>query len=133
MTAKPDNGVVTIPSHHSVDETVKRIEDTLAARSVKLFALIDHSGEAERAGLQMRPTKLLIFGNPKAGTPWMVATPSIAIDLPMKILVAEDPDGRVWVSYNDPGYIQARHHLPEELFRSFSTAGIDQLAAKAAE
>jgi uncharacterized protein (DUF302 family) len=133
MTAKPDNGVVTIPSHHSVDETVKRIEDTLAARSVKLFALIDHSGEAERAGLQMRPTKLLIFGNPKAGTPWMVATPSIAIDLPMKILVAEDPDGRVWVSYNDPGYIQARHHLPEELSRLYSTAGVDRLAAKAAE
>ena len=133
MTAKPDNGVITIPSHHSVDETVKRIEDTLAARSVKLFALIDHSGEAERAGLQMRPTKLLIFGNPKAGTPWMVATPSIAIDLPMKILIAEDPDGKVWVSYNDPAYIQARHHLPEELSRLYSTAGVDRLAAKAAE
>jgi uncharacterized protein (DUF302 family) len=133
MTAKPDNGVVTIPSHHSVHETVKRIEDALATRSVKLFALIDHSGEAERAGLQMRPTKLLIFGNPKAGTPWMVATPSIAIDLPMKILVAEDPDGKVWVSYNDPAYIQARHHLPEELFRSYSTAGVDRLAAEAAE
>ena len=67
MTAKPDNGVVTIPSHHSVDETVKRIEDALAARSVQLFALIDHSGGAERAGLQMRPTKLLTVGNPKAG------------------------------------------------------------------
>jgi uncharacterized protein (DUF302 family) len=81
----------------------------------------------------MRPTKLLIFGNPKAGTPWMVATPSIAIDLPMKILIAEDPDGKVWVSYNDPGYIQARHHLPPELFRSYTAAGVDQLAAKAAE
>jgi uncharacterized protein (DUF302 family) len=133
MPAKPDNGVVTIPSHHSVDETVKRIEDALAARNVKLFALIDHSGEAERAGLQMRPTKLLIFGNPKAGTPWMVATPSIAIDLPMKILIAEDPDGKVWVSYNDPAYIQARHHLPEEFLHSYSTAGVDRLAANAAE
>ena len=78
MTAKPDNGIVTIRSHHSVDETVKRIEETLAAKDVKLFALIDHSGEAEKAGLQMRPTKLLIFGNPKAGTPWMVATPTKA-------------------------------------------------------
>ena len=133
MTDKPDDGVVTIPSQHSVDETVKRIEDALGARSDKLFALIDHSGEAEKAGLQMRPTKLLIFGNPKAGTPWMVATPSIAIDLPMKILIAEDPDGKVWVSYNDPAYIQARHHLPEELFRSFTAAGVDRLAAKAAE
>src|SRR5215470_5796775 len=133
MTPKPDNGIVTIPSHHSVDETVKRIEETLAAKDVKLFALIDHSGEAEKAGLQMRPTKLLIFGNPKAGTPWMVATPSIAIDLPMKILVAEDPDGKVWVSYNDPGYIQARHHLPPELFRSYTAAGVDRLAAKATE
>ena len=76
----------------------------LAAKDVKLFALIDHSDEAEKAVLQMRLTKLLIFGKPKAGTPWMVATPSIAIDLPMKILVAEDPFGKVWVSYNDPGY-----------------------------
>jgi uncharacterized membrane protein YidH (DUF202 family) len=76
MTAKPENGIVTIPSHHSVVETVKRIEETLAAKGVKLFALIDHSGEAEKAGLQMRPTKLLIFGNPKAGRPWMVATPT---------------------------------------------------------
>ena len=133
MAAKPNNGVVTIPSHHSLDETVKGIEDALAARSVKLFALIDPSGEAERAGLQMRPTQLLIFGNPKAGTPLMVATPSIAIDLPMKILIAEDPDGKVWVSYNDPAYVQARHHLPEELFRSYTAAGVDRLAAKAAE
>jgi uncharacterized protein (DUF302 family) len=133
MTGKPDNGIVTIPSHHSVDETVKRVEDALATKGVKLFALIDHSGEAKSADLHMRPTKLLLFGNPKAGTPWMVAAPSIAIDLPMKMLIAEDPDGNVWISYNDPGYIQARHHLPEELFRSFSTAGIDQLAAKAAE
>src|SRR5215831_6766914 len=133
MTAKPDNGIVTIQSHHSVDDTVKRVEDALDAKGVKLFALIDHSGEAERAGLQMRPTKLLIFGNPKAGTPWMVAAPSIAIDLPMKILVAENPDGKAGVSYNDPGYIQARHHLPPELFRAYTAAGVDRLAAEAAE
>jgi uncharacterized protein (DUF302 family) len=85
-----------------------------------LNSLIDHSGEAERAGLQMRPTKLLIFVNPKAGTPWMVATPSIAIDLPMKILIVGDPAGKVWGSYNDAAYIQARHHVPEELFRSYA-------------
>jgi uncharacterized protein (DUF302 family)/uncharacterized membrane protein YidH (DUF202 family) len=132
MTTKPDNGIITIPSHHSVDETVKRVEDALAAKGVKLFALIDHSGEAQKAGLEMPPTKLLIFGNPKAGTPWMIAAPSLAIDLPLKILVAEDAEGKVWVSYNDPAYLQGRHHLPEELFRSFSAAGIDRLAAQAA-
>jgi len=133
MTAEPDNGIKTIPSRHSVDETVKRVDDALAAKGVKLFALIDHIGEAEKAGLHMRPTKLLIFGNPKAGTPWMVAAPSIAIDLPLKILIAEDADGKVWVSYNDPAYIQTRHHLPDDLFHTFSGSGIDLLAAKAAE
>jgi len=133
MTAKPDNGIVTIPSHHSVDETVRRIEGALTAKGVKLFALIDHSGEAAYAGLRMPPTKLLIFGNPKAGTPWMVAAPTLAIDLPLKILVAEDAEGRVWLSYNDPAYIQARHQLPEEIFRSLSGAGIDRLAAQAGE
>jgi uncharacterized protein (DUF302 family) len=133
MTAKSDNGMITIPSHHSVDETVERVEKALAAKGVKLFALIDHSGEAKTAGLHMLPTKLLIFGNPKAGTPWMVAVPSIAIDLPLKILIAEDGDGKVWISYNSPAYIQARHHLPLELFRAFSSTGVDVLAAKAAE
>ena len=133
MTPKPETGIVTLPSHHSVDETVTRIESALAAKGVKLFALIDHSGEAEKAGLHMRPTKLLIFGNPKAGTPLMVAVPSIAIDLPMKILIAEDADGKVWVSYNDPAYIQTRHHLPPELFQAFRGAGVDMLVAKAAE
>jgi len=133
MTAKPDNGIRRIPSHHSVDETVKRIENALAAKGVKLFALIDHSGEAEKAGLQMRPTKLLIFGNPRAGTPWMVAAPTLALDLPLKILVDEGADGRVRVSYNDPAYIQPRHQLPEDLFQAFRGAGIDTLAAKAAE
>ena len=133
MTPKADNGIVTIPSQHSVDETVNRVEEALAAKGVKVFALIDHSGEAERAGLRMLPTKLLIFGNPRAGTPWMVAAPSIAIDLPLKILVAEDADGRVSISYNNPAYIQSRHHLPEELFRAYSAAGVDRLVAKAAE
>lgn len=133
MTAKADNGIVTIPSRHSVDKTVKRVEDALSAKGIKLFAVIDHSGEAERAGLQMRPTKLLIFGSPKVGTTWMVAAPSIAIDLPMKLLIAEDADGKTSISYNDPAYIQSRHHLPEELFRSYSAAGIDRLAAHAAE
>ena len=133
MTPGANSGIVTIPSRHSVDETVKRVEEALVAKGVKLFAVIDHSGEAERAGMPMRPTKLLIFGNPKAGTPWMIAAPSIAIDLPMKVLIAEDADGNVRISYNDPSYIQGRHHLPEELFRSYSAAGVDRLVASAAE
>jgi len=134
--AKPmtsESGIITIPSRHSVDETVKRVENALSAKGVKLFALIDHSGEAEAAGLRMRPTRLLVFGNPKAGTPWMVAAPSIAIDLPLKILIAEDADGKAWISYNDPAYIQARHHLPPDLFEAFKGSGIDALAARAGE
>jgi uncharacterized protein (DUF302 family)/uncharacterized membrane protein YidH (DUF202 family) len=107
-----NSGIVTQLSHHSVDQTVEKIEGLLQAKGVKLFALIDHSGEAEKAGLQMRPTKLLIFGSPKAGTPLMVAAPSIAIDLPLKLLVAEDAEGKVWISYNSPEYLQSRHDLP---------------------
>jgi len=133
MTPKPDNGIVTMPSHHSVDETVQRVEKALAAKGVKLFALIDHSGEAEKAGLHMPDTKLLIFGNPKAGTPWMLAAPSLAIDLPLKILVAEDGEGKVSVSYNSPDFLQSRHHLPPNLFEALQGAGIDILAAKVAE
>jgi uncharacterized protein (DUF302 family) len=110
-----DNGIVMIPSRHSVDETVAAIERELQAKGIKLFALADHSGEAQAAGLQMRPTKLLIFGNPKGGTPLMIASPSIAIDLPMKLLVSEDANGKVWISYNSPAYLQGRHNLPQAL------------------
>src|SRR6204780_3397730 len=115
MTSNPQNGIVTIPSHQSVDQTVQKLEATLEAKGVKLFALIDHSGEAEKAGMQMRPTKLLIFGNPKAGTPLMLASPGIAIDLPLKILVAEDGNGKTQVSWNSAAYLQTRHKLPPEL------------------
>jgi uncharacterized protein (DUF302 family) len=128
-----ENGMITILSQHSVDETVATVKKAMEAKGVKLFALVDHSGEAEKAGLEMRPTKLLIFGNPKAGTPLMVAVPSIAIDLPLKLLIAEDAEGKVWISYNAPAYIQARHHLPSELFQAYSGTGVDVLAAKAAE
>ncbi len=98
MASMGGKGVVDILSHHSVDETVAKLRAILEAKSVTLFALVDHSGEAEKAGMKMRPTKLLIFGSPKAGTPVMLAAPSIAIDLPLKILVWEDTDGKVWVS-----------------------------------
>jgi uncharacterized protein (DUF302 family)/uncharacterized membrane protein YidH (DUF202 family) len=131
MTSNPENGIMTIPSHHSVDETVVKLEGVLQAKGVKLFALIDHSGEAEKAGIGMRPTKLLIFGNPKAGTPLMIASPSIAIDLPMKATIWEDANGRVWISYNAPAYLQARHSLPQELVQNIAV--IEALATKAAE
>jgi len=124
-------GIVTMPSHHSVDETVAKLEAMLAAKGVKVFALIDHSGEAEKAGLQMRPTKVLIFGSPKAGTPLMIAAPSIAIDLPLKILVWEDGEGKVWVAYNSPAYLQTRHGVPPELVQNIAV--VETLAAKAAE
>jgi uncharacterized protein (DUF302 family)/uncharacterized membrane protein YidH (DUF202 family) len=131
MTSNSDTGIVSVPSNHSVDQTVENLKAILLAKGVKLFALVDHSGEAEKAGIQMRPTKLLIFGNPKAGTPLMLASPSIAIDLPLKILVWEDRDGKVWISYNSPAYLQARHSVPQELVQNIAVAGA--LAAKAAE
>jgi uncharacterized protein (DUF302 family) len=131
MTPNPDTGIVSKPSHHSVDQTVQKLQQILLANGVKLFALVDHSGEAETAGMHLRPTKLLIFGNPKAGTPLMVAAPGIAIDLPLKILVWEDSNGQVWVSYNSPAYLQARHGVPAELMRNIAV--VEALAAQAAE
>jgi uncharacterized protein (DUF302 family) len=131
MSSNAENGIVTIPSHQSVDQTVLRLEGILKAKGVKLFSLIDHSGEAEKAGMQMRPTKLLIFGSPKAGTPLMIASPSIAIDLPLKVLVWEDAAGKVWVSYNAPSYLQARHGLQAELVQNIAV--VEALASKAAE
>ena len=99
------NGIVRIPSRFSVEETLNKLQATLETKAITLFALIDHSGEAAKAGLQMPPTKLLIFGNPKGGTPLMLASPSIAIDLPIKMLVAEDEQGKVWISYNTAEYL----------------------------
>lgn len=131
MAPSKVTGIVEIPSNHSVNQTVQRLEDILKANGVQLFAMIDHSGEAQRAGLKMSPTKLLIFGSPKAGTPLMLAAPSTAIDLPLKILVREDEDGKVWVSYNSPSYLKERHGLPEELLPNI--AAIETLASKIAE
>jgi len=106
--AQSSNGIVTIESRHSVDQTLQKLEQILETKGIKLFALVDHSGEAQRAGLQMRPTKLLIFGNPKAGTPSMIASPTIAIDLPLRLLVWEDASGQTRISYNDPKYLKNR-------------------------
>ena len=126
-----DNGIINKASNLSVDQTVENLKGILQAKGVALFALVDHSGEAEKAGLKMRPTKLLIFGNPKGGTPVMVAAPSAAIDLPLKILVWEDAEGKVWASYNSPTYLQQRHGIPQELLQNIAVA--EALAAKATE
>jgi uncharacterized protein (DUF302 family) len=131
MTSNADNGIVTILAHRSVDQTVETLEEILKAKGVKVFALVDHSGEAEKAGMEMRPTKLLIFGSPKAGTPLMIAAPSIALDLPLKILIWEDADGKVWISYNSPAYLQSRHHLPPDLLKNIAV--VEALAKAAAE
>jgi uncharacterized protein (DUF302 family) len=129
----PDNGkgLIDISSNHSVDETVERVKGILQAKGITLFALVDHSGEAAKAGMKMRPTKLFIFGNPKGGTPVMLAAPSAAIDLPLKILVWEDVQGKVWVTYNSPSYLQQRHNIPPELLPNIAV--IETLAVKAAE
>jgi uncharacterized protein (DUF302 family) len=124
-------GLITIPANQSVDQTVEKLKTILQAKNVALFALIDHSGEAGKIGMSMRPTKLLIFGSPKAGTPLMLAAPSVAIDLPLKILVWEDAEGKTWISYNAPAYLRDRHNLPPDLVQNI--AAIEMLAAKAAE
>lgn len=131
MTLDAGKGIVTIPSNHSVDATVERLREILEAKGVTLFALVDHSGEAEKAGMKMPATKLLIFGSPTAGTPVMLAAPSIAIDLPLKILIWEDGQGKTWISYNSPAYLQGRHGVPLELLKNIAV--VETLAAKAGE
>jgi uncharacterized protein (DUF302 family) len=125
------NGIARLSSQHSVADTVAKLEAMLIAKNVKLFTVVDHSGEAEKAGLKMPNTKLLIFGSPKAGTPLMLATPSAALDLPLKILVSEDTEGRVWVSYNSPKYLQERHGFPDDFLPNIGV--IAALAGEAAK
>jgi len=129
MSSNSVPGFISKLSQHSVPETIQRLSAVLKSKGVAIFALVDHSGEAEKAGLKMRPTQLLIFGNPKAGTPLMVAAPSTAIDLPIKALVWEDADGKVWLSYNSPDYLQQRHGFPSELEKNL--AAVEPLLAQA--
>ena len=126
----PD-GIVSVPTLHSVAAALGKLKGILDSQGVKIFALIDHSGEAEKAGLQMRNTKLLIFGNPRGGTPLMLAAPSVAIDLPLKILVAEDSQGKVWISYNSAESLKERHGLPQDLLPNIAV--VQTLAAAAGE
>lgn len=123
-------GLPSIHSAHTVDETVNKLKNILQSKGITLFALIDHSGEAAKAGLTMPNTKLLIFGNPKAGTPAMLAAPSIAIDLPLKILIAEDSAGQTIISYNSANFLAERHGLSPDQLKSLAV--IDGLAAAAA-
>jgi uncharacterized protein (DUF302 family) len=125
------NGIDTLTSRHPVDEIVQRLTALLAEKNIKLFAVVDHSGEAASIGLHMPNTKLLIFGSPKAGTPVMLSAPSTALDLPLKILVSQEPDGSSTLCWNDPAWLQQRHGFPTEL--TANLAAVEALARKAAE
>ena len=131
MTPAAENGMIHLTSPYSVPETLRRLESLLQVRGLAIFARVDHSGEAEKAGLKMRPTQLLIFGSPKQGTPLMVASPTLAIDLPLKALAWEDASGKVWLSYNTPEYLKQRHNIPDELLKNIS--GVGALLQKALE
>jgi uncharacterized protein (DUF302 family) len=131
MASPANSGLITLTSKYSLEETLRRLESQLTERGVTIFALIDHSGEAAKVGLSMLPTKLLIFGSPKGGTPVMQAAPTTAIDLPLKALIAEDADGRVSLTFNDPAYLRDRHGFPLELLPNL--AGVNAVLRKAVE
>jgi len=122
-------GVVVLAANYPVVRTVERLESLLKANGVMIFARIDFSGDAGRAGLHMRPEQMLIFGNPKSGTPLMQAVPTVGLDLPLKALVWEDAEGRTWLAYNDPKYIVQRHAVESNL--SINLAGVIPLLERA--
>jgi uncharacterized protein (DUF302 family) len=126
-----DVGLINVASKYSVPETIERLQSVVKSHGLTVFALINFGGDAEKVGLAMQPAQLLIFGNPKAGTPLMIASPSIAIDLPLKALAWENSNGKVWLSYNKPEYLQQRHRLPDDLVKNIS--GIKELVEKAVE
>ncbi|MGA2233227.1 MAG: DUF302 domain-containing protein [Tepidisphaeraceae bacterium] len=130
MPSQQNNGILTLPCNHTVEATIAKLQALLREKGVAIFALVDHSGEAKKIGMHMPPTQLLIFGNPKAGTPLMLAAPSAAIDLPLKLLVWEDTTGKVWISYNSPDYLRNRHNIPAELMQNIAV--VAALAEKAA-
>jgi uncharacterized protein (DUF302 family) len=129
MADRPDNGMIHLSSPYSVPETLARLVEIVQTKGIAILATIDHSGDAAKAGLTMQPTQLLIFGNPKSGTPLMIASPSVAIDLPLKALVWQDDQGNVWLSYNSPGYLKQRHAIPDDLLQNI--AGIGPICAEA--
>ena len=123
MSTDPDNGMIHLSSPYSVPETLARLESILRSRGITVFARIDHSGEAEKVSMKMHPTQLIIFGSPKGGTPVMLASPTAAIDLPLKALVWEDAGGKVWLSYNSADYLKQRHNIPDELVKNIAVIG----------
>ena len=129
MTPLSDHGMVHLRSSHSVQQTFAQLKDQVHAHGIAIAAEIDHSGAAAKAGLTMPPTKLLIFGDPKSGTPLMLASPTIALDLPLKALVWEDTEGQTWLSYNSSTYLQQRHGISDELIANI--AGIKAIAEAA--
>jgi uncharacterized protein (DUF302 family) len=129
MTSPSGTGIIHLPSRYSVADTLKRLESVIASKGLTIFARIDHSGEAAKVGLTMQPTELLLFGSPKSGTPLMISSPTLAIDLPLKALVWQDVEGAVWLSYNSPEYLQQRHTIPDALIRNI--AGIRSICEEA--
>jgi uncharacterized protein (DUF302 family) len=123
MSQFPDNGMIHLSSPHTVLETLTRLEAIVQTRGLTIVARVDHSRDAAKAGLKMQPTKLLIFGNAKSGTPVMIASPSVAIDLPLKALVWQDDAGNVWLSYNGPDYLKERHAIPDHLVQNIAGIG----------
>ena len=128
MPSLPDNGMTHLSSPYGFAETIKRLESLLQTQGLSVFCRIDHSGAAEKTALKMNPTQVIIFGSPKGGTPLMIASPTVAIDLPLKALIREDGGGKVWISYNTPEYLKQRHDIPEELLKNI--AGIGPLLQK---
>lgn len=126
-----DRGIVRIRSQHSVAVTVERLESMLQERAILVFARIDFSADAARAGLTMRPEQLLIFGNPKSGTPLMLAAPEAGLDLPLKALIWEDVDGQVWIAHNDPHCLVRRHALAPSL--AANLAAVEPILERAAQ
>jgi uncharacterized protein (DUF302 family) len=127
------NGLHVLPTQHTVAEILRRVQSLAHARGLTIFAQIDFSGDAERSGQTLLPTGLIILGNPKAGTPLMAAAPTVAIDLPLKILTWHDAEGRTWVAYNEPDYLKARHGFPAELLENIAALGALAEAAAAAD
>ena len=124
MDTTSGDGLLHLSSPHSVAETLQRLESALRSKGITIFCRVDHSGEADKIGIKMQPTQLLIFGSPKAGTPLMLASPTLAIDLPLKALIWEDANNKVWLSYNAPEYLQQRHNIPPELLPNISALGV---------
>jgi uncharacterized protein (DUF302 family) len=125
------DGLRILATQHSVPEALRRVRSMALERGLTVFAQIDFSGDAQRSGLSLRPTGLIIVGNPKGGTPLIAASPTSAIDLPLKILAWQDSEGRNWLAYNEPEYLKMRHGIPAELLKNI--AGLGALAAAAAE